>query len=59
MTYLDGRPQRYQVTAAQIVVPDPRGGELYVRKGRFIPANTRADVIDRLLEVGLIEEVTA
>ena len=49
--------KEYRVTATMIVakVPGAQGGEVYLRKGRMLPAAVTADEVKRLLALGLIE----
>lgn len=51
---------RNRVTATMIVakVPGAQGGEVYLRRGRFLPESVTAKEVKRLKELGLIETVT-
>lgn len=55
-----GAKKRYQATATMLVVrvPGAQGGEVYLRRGRLLPATVAADEIKRLLSLGLIGEAT-
>lgn len=48
----------HRVTATMIVakVPGAQGGEVYLRKGRTLPASVDADEIKRLTTLGLVEK---
>jgi hypothetical protein len=48
---------KYQVRAALIVVkvPGAQGGEVYLHRGRPVPAAVEPDETKRLLSLGLIE----
>lgn len=50
--------KRYQAKATMLVVrvPGAQGGEVYLRKGRKLPASVEGTEIKRLLGRGLIEE---
>lgn len=51
------RKTAHRVTATMIVakVPGAQGGEVYLRKGRTLPASVDADEIKRLAALGLVE----
>lgn len=48
----------HRVTATMIVVkvPGAQGGEVYLRKGRRLPASVDSDEIKRLTGLGLVEK---
>lgn len=59
--YVDGKRSAYRVIAnmAVVRVPNAMGGEVYLKRGQRVPTGASPWHVEHLLELGVIEEVTA